>query len=253
MQLKAADTNTALSEFSGVDASGNQVTSLNAKENLYLDCCAAFNVDGKTAISDEEYEQLKTDLTFEGSKVMLMSREEIKFMVAARRYREGRPIMSNEEFDGLRKKLKARNSPAVLHDEPRCQVDSADGKVCKSDLYPDDGKNALLYAPAAVLTALLFNEGAFWLKGWDPILSLVLGSPFIIAATYILTNYIYFQNPYITKLSCPDCGTPQNVYFGDILFVNGKVQPVVTTQCVNKACGATLEADREKMVVVSKK
>ena len=35
------------------------MTSLNAKENLYLDCCAAFNVDGKTAISDEEYEQVK--------------------------------------------------------------------------------------------------------------------------------------------------------------------------------------------------
>lgn len=47
---------------------------------------------------------------------------------------------------------------------------------CKADLFPDDGKNALLYSPALVLTALLFNEWAFWFKGWDPILSLVLGT-----------------------------------------------------------------------------
>ena len=47
---------------------------------------------------------------------------------------------------------------------------------CKADLFPDDGKNALLYSPALVLTALLFNEWAFWFNGWDPILSLVLGT-----------------------------------------------------------------------------
>ena len=46
---------------------------------------------------------------------------------------------------------------------------------CKADLYADDGKNALLYSPALVLSALLFNEWAFWFKGWDPIISLLLG------------------------------------------------------------------------------
>ena len=34
-----------------------QVTSLSSKENLYLDCCAAFNVDGKSTLTDEQYEQ----------------------------------------------------------------------------------------------------------------------------------------------------------------------------------------------------
>lgn len=36
----------------------------------------------KALITDEEFEDLKTDLEFQGSQVMLMSREEIKFMVA---------------------------------------------------------------------------------------------------------------------------------------------------------------------------
>jgi hypothetical protein len=38
------------------------------------------------------------------------------------------------------------------------------------------------------------------------------GSPFIVGATYALTNYIYFQQPYITKTVCPDCGTRMREY-----------------------------------------
>jgi hypothetical protein len=56
--------------------------SLLEKEQLYLECCAEWNVNQKALLTDEEYEDLKVDLEFQGSQVMLMSREEIKFMVA---------------------------------------------------------------------------------------------------------------------------------------------------------------------------
>jgi hypothetical protein len=36
------------------------------------------------------YIQLKSDLAFEGSKVIMMARDEIKFMVATQRYNEGK-------------------------------------------------------------------------------------------------------------------------------------------------------------------
>ena len=39
------------------------------KEQLYLECCAAWNVEKKQVISDDEFEDLKSDLTFEGSQV----------------------------------------------------------------------------------------------------------------------------------------------------------------------------------------
>ncbi|EKX46779.1 hypothetical protein GUITHDRAFT_107552 [Guillardia theta CCMP2712] len=191
--------------------------SLFAKEQLYLDCCAAYNVDAESLLSDEDYEKLKTDLTFEGSQVILMSREEIKFMVAANRYNKGKPIMSDEEFDTLRKKLKNKGSLAVKHEAASCKLDESGRKVCKADIFPDEGKNALLYTPALVLTALLFNEWAFWFKA-----------------------------------TCPSCGTPQNIYFGDILWVSGKpVESSVQTQCCNKACGVELVADKKRMIVES--
>jgi hypothetical protein len=161
-----------------------------------------------------------------------------------------RPILSDEEYNSLRSKLKAINSPALVHDAPSCKI-SDDGKqICKSDLTPDDGKNALLYTPALVLTALLVNEYCFWANHWDPLLSLIVGSPVIAGVTYILTNYIYFQKPFITKTQCPKCTTPQNIYFGDVLFCEGgKPSDVVKTACVNKACGCAMIATKSKSVL----
>lgn len=59
-----------------------QTLSLLEKEQLYLECCAEWNVNKKALITDDEFEDLKSDLEFQGSQVILMSREEIKFMVA---------------------------------------------------------------------------------------------------------------------------------------------------------------------------
>jgi hypothetical protein len=161
-----------------------------------------------------------------------------------------RPILSDEEYNALRSKLKAVNSPALVHDAPSCKI-SDDGKqICKSDLTADDGKNALLYTPALVLTALLVNEYCFWANHWDPLLSLIVGSPVIAGVTYILTNFIYFQKPFITKTQCPKCTTPQNIYFGDVLFCEGgKPSDVVKTACVNKACGCAMIATKSKSVL----
>jgi len=46
-----------------------QAMNLLQKEQLYLDCCASWNVEKKQLISDDEFEDLKSDLTFEGSQV----------------------------------------------------------------------------------------------------------------------------------------------------------------------------------------
>lgn len=40
------------------------------------------------------------------------------------RYAEGKPIMSDEEFDKIRRVLKQRNSIAVVHKVPACRVDT---------------------------------------------------------------------------------------------------------------------------------
>jgi hypothetical protein len=55
------------------------------KEKLYLDCLDAYYNDMKPVLSDEQYQQLKSDLEFEGSKLTAFSSDEIKFLVANKR------------------------------------------------------------------------------------------------------------------------------------------------------------------------
>jgi len=238
-------------EFMGVDAAGNMVKlNLGAKEKLYLDATSAFFNDNEKIMDDEDYDQLKNDLAFEGSNVGLMNRDEIKFMVAASRYAEGKPIMSDDEFDRLRRQLKQANSKAVIHEMPVCKIDS---QTCKADLEKDSVKNFVLSLPALIVSTIIVSEFGFYLQkdmGLSPVVSLLVNSPFIAGATYLVTNFILFQQPLVTVSKCPRCQTEQPIFFGDVLFVDGgNAGDEVESMCVNKACQAKLRAYKSRMVV----
>ena len=115
------------------------------------------------------------------------------------RYNKGQPIMEDREFDALRKKLVRAGSDAVKHQASACKILENGEKECKADLYPDDGKNSILYAPAFFQMGLVFQELAYWMKGWDPLVSIIVTSPFIAATTWFLTKKIYFQDPLVVR------------------------------------------------------
>ena len=100
------------------DARARAAVGLEEKEKLYLDCLDAYyNEGGKQLLSEDDYQKLKLDLEFSTSRVTLFSKDEIKFMIANKRYRMGKQIMSDDEYDALRKKLKGEGSVVALHDE----------------------------------------------------------------------------------------------------------------------------------------
>ena len=127
---------------------------LEEKEKLYLDCLDAYyNEGGKQLLSEDDYQKLKLDLEFSTSRVtvrqswtrlphasrlalspslppnyQLFSKDEIKFMIANKRYRMGKPILSDDEYDTLRKKLKGEGSVVALHDEATCKLETG---ICK--------------------------------------------------------------------------------------------------------------------------
>merc|ERR1719181_1945304 len=85
----------------------SKALTLNEKEKLYLECLDAFyNEDGKQLLSNDEYEQLKLDLDFDGSKVATYSKDEIRFVIANKRYKMGAPVLADGEYDALRTKLR---------------------------------------------------------------------------------------------------------------------------------------------------
>jgi len=227
--------------------------SLDEKEKLYLECLDAYyNEGGKQLLGDEEYEKLKTDLSFDGSKVSTFSADEIKFVLSNKRFKMGKPIMSDSEYDALRNKLKAAGSLVVIHDAAKCSLD--DG-ICKTDLRIDSAKTRLLYLPGTIGALLFFCEGAFWTLHIDPLLSIVLGA---VPAYFIgiwFTENIFAQKPLVTTSACPNCGNLNTVFFGDFFSVqtDGLAGPPtppadeIMVKCTQ--CKQTLSADRSTMVI----
>jgi len=229
--------------------------SFGEKEKLYLECLDAYyNEDGKQILGDEEYETLKLDLDFEGSRIATFSSDEIKFVLSNKRYSMGKPIMSDAEYDTLRNRLKAVGSPVIIHDAAKCSLE--DG-LCKNDLQVDAGKTRLLYLPGTVGGLILFCEASFWTLGIDPLLSIVLGSvPSYFFGVWFTEN-IFAQKPLVTTSACPNCGALNTVFFGDLFSVMtdgivGKAAPpsdVVELKC--GSCKEVIAADRAQMLVTT--
>lgn len=227
--------------------------SLDEKEKLYLECLDAYyNDGGKQLLSDDEYEKLKLDLDFDGSRIATLSAEEIKFVLSNKRFKMGKPIMSDTEYDALRLKLKLQGSFVVIHDAAKCSLE--DG-ICKNDMRVDDGKTRLLYLPGTVGGIVLACELFFWTLHIDPLLSILLGAvPSYFFGVWFTEN-IFAQKPLVTQAACPNCGALNTVFFGDLFNVmsDGLAGPpappgnTVVTKCTS--CKAELSCDREALVI----
>jgi hypothetical protein len=84
--------------------------SLVVKELMYFDALYAFYKTGYALLSDDDYEVLKENLTWEGSSVATMSGKEATFVSAVASSRRGSPILSDVEYDSLKSELLASKS-----------------------------------------------------------------------------------------------------------------------------------------------
>ncbi|XWS38446.1 hypothetical protein CRYUN_Cryun19dG0132200 [Craigia yunnanensis] len=126
--------------------------SLGEMEQEFLQALQAFYYEGKAIMSNEEFDNLKEELMWEGSSVVMLSSDEQKFLEASMAYVSGKPILSDEEFDNLKLRLKMEGSEIVV-EGPRCSLRS---RKVYSDLYVDYLKMLLLNVPATVVALGLF-------------------------------------------------------------------------------------------------
>jgi len=250
--IKAED---IYNDFMGLDESGASVPlGLDEKEKLYLECLDSFyNEGGKAVLPDNKYEQLKVDLEFSESRIMTYSRDEIRYLLANKRYKMGKPVLTDDEYNALRLQLKKLGSAVAMHDTPTCDVVSG---VCKMDMQVDKGKTRLLYLPGWAGGLLVFTEISFWTLHLDPLLSSILGVVPVYFFANFFTTKIFAQQPLVVTSPCPKCSALITVYFGDLLSAQtdawipkagGPPQPQIEAIC--GSCKETLIADREKMVV----
>ncbi|KAJ6393776.1 hypothetical protein OIU77_023084 [Salix suchowensis] len=200
--------------------------SLGEMEQEFLQALQAFYYEGKAIMSNEEFDNLKEELMWEGSSVVMLSSDEQKFLEASIAYVSGNPILSDKEFDELKMKLKSEGSEIVV-EGPRCSLRS---RKVYSDLYVDYVKMFLLNVPATVIAIGLF----FFLDditGFEITYLLELPEPFSFLFTWFaavpllvwlaltLTNAIV-KDFLILKGPCPNCGTENGSFFGTILSIS---------------------------------
>jgi hypothetical protein len=244
-------------DFMGLDETGASVPlALDEKEKLYLECLDSFyNEGGKAILPDNKYEQLKVDLEFSESRIMTYSKNEIRYLLANKRFKMGKPVLTDSEYDALRLQLKKEGSSVAMHDAPRCDMDTG---VCKMDLRVDKGKTRLLYLPGWAGGLIFFSEVSYWTLHLDPLLSILLGViPVYFFANWFTTN-IFAQKPLVVTSPCPSCSQLMTVYFGDLLNVqtdgiipkaSGPPQSQIEAIC--GSCKETLIADRDTMIIAT--
>ncbi|KAI3828688.1 hypothetical protein L1987_02796 [Smallanthus sonchifolius] len=221
-------------------------------EQEFLQALQAFYYEGKAIMSNEEFDNLKEELMWEGSSVVMLSSDEQKFLEASMAYISGNPIMSDKEFDQLKMQLKIDGSEIVA-EGPRCSIRS---RKVYSDLSVDYLKMFLINVPAAVVALGLFFfldditgfEITYLLELPEPfsfIFTWFAAIPFILWLSFTLTNVIV-RDFLILKGVCPNCGTENNSFFGTILSVSsgGTTNNV---KCSN--CETTLVFDKNTRLI----
>lgn len=225
--VKEVDEN--ILEFCSLDGKGGRATkkSLGEKEAEFLDALRSFYYDGSANMSNEEFDLLKEELIWEGSKVAVLSSDEKRFMEASMAYADGKPILSDAEFDDLKSRLKKANSDITVQG-PRCSLRS---KKMYSDATPDYLKMTLLNLPAAVgVLGVVFAID--FLTDFEVTKLIELPEPYGVIALWGLVmptvlvlalsiTQAVFKDSLILKAPCPSCGTENQSFFGEILTVAG--------------------------------
>lgn len=229
---------------------GSNVTSTSPNTgDLFLQ---SFYYGGQPSISDEEFDLLKDELLWSGSKVAILTSDEKRFLEATMAYNQGKPIMSNTEFDELKRKLRQEGS-IVTAQGARCSIRT---KNMYSDAKVDYLRMVSLNVPAAI-TVLFGLFSIDDLTGFEVTQLMELPEPFgiivvwglILPVVYVLSNAItnlVFKDALVLKAECPNCGTENIAYFGDIFTVSGS-RDVMTVDC--SECKTKLKFNAEKRQV----
>jgi hypothetical protein len=169
-------------------------------EQDFLDAMSSYYFDGKAAISDAEFDLLKEELLWAGSKVVVLDSDEQRFLEAVRSWGTGHPIMSDEEFDALRTELRTKGS-IVAAQGPRCSLRT---KKMYSDASPDYVRMTALNLPAALLVlGVVFSIDD--LTGFEITSLIELPPPYGIVALWgLILPVLYLLSSSITNLVLRD-------------------------------------------------
>jgi len=215
------------------------------KERIFLDALQSYYVSGRQLLPDEEFDLLKEDLSWNGSQLVQMNRNEAKYLASMQAYLNGEPIMSDTEFDALKATLKEEKSVFAVSTEPKCYIDTG---VCTVTMKVDNFRSNLLYLPVSLALSVVWLGVGFELieplVRLNPLLLFGLGIPLITkGAKKITDDYIFVDNKVVFG-PCPSCEAENRIYFGNILGVEG-FSDMADVKCPN--CKAKFQVQRNTL------
>lgn len=242
-------------DFCSLDATGKKAPkrTVGEMEQEFLEAMSAYYYDGKAMLTDEEFENLREELLWSGSKVAVLDSDEQRFLEASLAYNRGKPIMSDAQYDELKATL--RNSSSIVTAQgPRCSIRS---RKLYSDAETDVLRMVAINIPA-VLLVLGFVFAIDDLTGFEVTQAIELPPPYgvgllwgiLLPATYVIATAltaIGFKDALVLKGQCPNCGAENYTYFGDFLTVPGN-RGTNVVDCVS--CNAGLTFDQNKRVIL---
>mmetsp|Transcript_13431 Transcript_13431/g.38139 ORF Transcript_13431/g.38139 Transcript_13431/m.38139 type:complete len:337 (-) Transcript_13431:218-1228(-) len=80
-------------------------------ETMYVNALWSFySGEGNVKITNEQYDRLKEELSWQGSGFPTLKRDEIKFVQASIEYQKGNKILEDAEFDALKTKILSKSA-----------------------------------------------------------------------------------------------------------------------------------------------
>lgn len=243
-------------------------------EMMYIDSLWNYYNGGSFTISDEDYDRLREELNWQGSGFPTLRRYEVSFVSAAISYARGEPVVTDAEYEDLKRKVKAagkRDDVTALllytkgqqmlepeqyerlKDEmAKLDIDVAmRGATCTlsktSDaLENDSGTVFKMYAAlAAVPTAIglvpYLGAAVFGLD-LPPAFGVGFAATFGLAITAKIVDYTNLQNAEILKGQCPCCENEIKQFFGG-------AEPAATVTYKCQVCGTESVLDRQALKI----
>ena len=184
--------------------------------------------------------------------MVAVDRQEAKYLAAMEAYLKGKPMLSDAEFDLLKKELKESGSKFAVDTEPKCYIETG---VCKVTLQEDNFRSNLLYLPAgAILSIVWLGLGFEFIEPiirLNPLILLALGLPLIYKGSKFITEELVFTNKFVAYGPCPSCEYENRVYFGDILGVEG-FSDEAAVKCPNCKTVFTVQRDTLRASTLAK-
>ena len=243
-------------------------------ELMYVDALWNYYNGGKFTLSDEDYDRLREELNWQGSGFPTLRRYEIEFVQAAISYSRGDPIVDDEKYEELKRRVKAEGkrtdvTALLLFVKGKELLDEAEfellgnemkklgidvgirGATCTLSatspaLENDTGSVITMYSALAAVPLAVGLAPSILLGLLGVHVPGGLSVGFAVALCLILTakliNYTNLQNAEILVGNCPCCEMPIKQFFGG-------EKPATTFDHKCTACGTSCVLNREKRLI----